>query len=259
MKTRPLPHFVSCGPSLAMAMFVVSVANPRSALCQDYQVPRNDCALSESLEPTRFSVGTIDVVSKQESATLHRNFEATAWPEADRLFRRDPRWLGGDVAYSIDLGRGRVLWLFGDSFIADKPGKTRSQSTFVHNSIAIETGYDPALASMAFYWPKNRGKPSEFAANEGEVWLWPEDGVRLGEKLLLFFVRVHSDDSKDSLGFALVGWTAFLVENPDAQPSLWIVHKIETPQSPTRFIVGSGVICAGDFPLCFCLRGTKPR
>src|SRR5438094_971512 len=251
MKTRPLRRFVSCGPSLAIAMFVLSVANPRSAPRQDYQVPHNDCALSESLEPTCFSVGTTDVVSKQESATLHRNFEATAWTDADRLFRSDPRWLGGDVAYSIDLGRGRVLWLFGDSFIASRPGKTRPQSTFVHNSIAIETGYDPAHASMAFYWPKNRGKPSEFAANEGEVWLWPEDGVRLGGKLLLFFVRVHSDNSKGSLGFALVGWTAFLVENPDGQPSSWIMHKIATPQSATRFIVGSGVIRVGGFLYAF--------
>ena len=38
---------------------------------------------------------------------------AVAWPEADAMFHRDPRWLGGDDAYSIDLGNGPrrlVLW-----------------------------------------------------------------------------------------------------------------------------------------------------
>jgi hypothetical protein len=251
METRPLPRFVSSAPTLAITMFFLSMAGPPSALGQRHQVQRDDCAVSESLEPIHFSACTIDRVSTQASGTLPWNLEATPWTDADRLFRSDPRWLGGDVAYSIDLGRGRVLWVFGDSFIANRPGETRRQSTFVHNSIAIETGYDPAHASMEFYWPKKNGKPSEFAANEGEVWLWPEDGVRLGDKLLLFFVRVHSDNRKDSLGFALVGWTAFIVENPDAQPSAWFMHRVDTPQSPTRFIVGSGVLRAGDFLYAF--------
>jgi hypothetical protein len=42
-------------------------------------------------------------------------------PEADRLFHSDPRWLGADAAFSIDLGGGRVWWLFGDSFVANQP------------------------------------------------------------------------------------------------------------------------------------------
>jgi hypothetical protein len=251
MKTWPLPRFVSCALSLTITMFVLNMANPRCALCQHLQVQRNNCAVSKSLEPIHFSAGAIDRVSPQESGTLPWNFEATPWRDADQLFRSDPRWLGGDVAYSIDLGRGRVLWVFGDSFIANKPGKTRLRSAFVHNSIAIESGYDQAHASMKFYCPKKNGKHSEFAANEGEVWLWPEDGVRLGEKLLLFFVRVQSDSSKGSLGFKLVGWTAFLVENPDAQTAAWIMRKVDTPQSPTRFIVGSGVLRAGNFLYAF--------
>ena len=55
----------------------------------------------------------------------------------------------------------------------------------------------------------------------------------------------------DSLGFTLVGWTAFLVENPDAQPSAWIMHRLDTPQSPARLIVGSGVLRAGNFLYTF--------
>ena len=66
------------------------------------------------------------------------------WLEADELFRRgDPRWLGGDGAYSVDLGGERTLWLFGDSFIATSPAHTRSESTIVRNSIAVINAVRP--------------------------------------------------------------------------------------------------------------------
>ena len=66
--------------------------------------------------------------------------------EADALFHQDPRWLGGDAAYSIDLGDDRTLWLFGDSFIATSPALTRRESTLVRNSVAVMTGRDPLTA-----------------------------------------------------------------------------------------------------------------
>lgn len=176
---------------------------------------------------------------------------ATAWPEADRLFRSNPLWLGGDVAYSVDLGNERVLWLFGDSFIATAPGQKRRQSTFVHNSIAIETGDDPANASLAFYWPVKNGRPTEFAPNEGKVWLWPGDGIRLGSKLLLFFSRVRSDKSKDSLGFRSAGWTVFIVDNSDGDPSSWMLRRVKTRPNRWRVSLGDGVEELGEFVYAF--------
>src|SRR5579872_1953538 len=65
MKTWPLPLLVSCAPALAITMFVVSMANPLSALCQNLEVQRNNCAVSESLGPIHFSASTIDWVSIQ--------------------------------------------------------------------------------------------------------------------------------------------------------------------------------------------------
>lgn len=192
--------------------------------------------------PTRPSKG---------NANHFANVTTTAWPAADRLFRSNPLWLGGDVAYSVDLGNGRILWLFGDSFIATAPGQTRRQSTFVHNSIAIETGYDPATASLAFYWPMKNGGPTEFGPNEGNVWLWPGDGIRLGSKLLLFFSRVQSDKSKDSLGFRSAGWTAFIADNPDANPSAWMLRQVKTRSNRWRISPEDGVLQLGDFVYAF--------
>jgi hypothetical protein len=79
---------------------------------------------------------------------------ATAWREAERIFHSDPQWLGSDGAFSIDLGNGRVLWSFGDTLVARKPGDGRKNAAFVRNTVAIMTGYDPLIAQMKFYWRK---------------------------------------------------------------------------------------------------------
>ena len=67
-------------------------------------------------------LNSLNAVSAQaegnEAADSGVSVTAEAWPEADAMFHRDPRWLGGDDAYSIDLGDGRIAWFFGDSFVA---------------------------------------------------------------------------------------------------------------------------------------------
>jgi hypothetical protein len=78
--------------------------------------------------------------------------QAEPWPQADALFHSDPKWLGSDDAYSIDLGNGKVLWLFGDTFIATSDKNIRNESIMIRNSIGIQNGYDPSRSSIKFYW-----------------------------------------------------------------------------------------------------------
>lgn len=87
---------------------------------------------------------------------------AKLWPELDSLFQHDPRWIGGDGAYSCDLGNNRILWLFGDSSIAKDATRNSDTGWFIRNSLAIQTGYDPKSAYMAFYWGDKDGHPSSF-------------------------------------------------------------------------------------------------
>ena len=187
----------------------------------------------------------------QAATEPYADLHAEPWVQADRLFRTDPRWLGGDAAYSIDLGRGRVLWLFGDSFIGRRAGAGRGKSTLVRNSAALETGYDPSRASLKFYWGTQNGTPSAFVPEKGTVWLWPTHGVRLGAKLLLFFTRVRPDRRKGSLGFENFGWAAFLVDNPDDEPSAWILRRIDVAGNGWNVIVGAAALVAGHFLYVF--------
>lgn len=170
-----------------------------------------------------------------------------AWEQADRLFRSDPLWLGGDAAFSTDLGGGRVLWMFGDSFVATKIGATRRQSAFIHNSIAIQTGYDPSQATITFYTPKRHGKLTELAPNEKSTWLWPLHGIRIDNRLLLFYMRMAPDRGKDSLGFQSVGWAAFLIDNPDAEPSKWRPRSLKGPEMQGKLLVGMSLIRDGEY------------
>ncbi len=179
--------------------------------------------------------------------------EAAPWTQADRLFRSDPLWLGGDGAFSVDLGHGRVLWLFGDSFIATKPGETRRQATFVRNSVAIEDGYDPAHASIHFFSGHRHSEPSSFVSSQGADWFWPMQGIRLGNRLLLFYMRETRDADKRSLGFQSVGWSAFLVPNPGQPPWQWKLRELTGPESRGKLLIGMAVLSEERFVYAFAL------
>lgn len=172
---------------------------------------------------------------------------SSPWPEADQLFRRDPFWVGGDGAYSIALGEGRILWLFGDSIIDPSGHHSRKSAgaKMIANSIAIQNGSNPATAKMQFYWRAD-GLPSAFFPDSGKDRFWPGDGVRIRDRLLLFLMKVRT--TKSGLGFEVCDWKAVLVTNPDDDPPDWKLSWLETPPNKLHAIVGSaGVFCDGGF------------
>jgi hypothetical protein len=183
---------------------------------------------------------------------------ATSWPEADKLFLRDRHWVGGDGAYSINLGGGRILWLFGDSWI-DKDGEgKRKGATLVSNSLAIQEGADPSRASIRFYWGDKGSRPESFFPGNGNVRYWPGHGLLLGDKLLLFLMEVHHVEG--GLGFEVRGWSAVLVSNPGDEPCKWDVRWLDCPESGRGIVVGSGaVLVSGGFVHSFSGQEPGPK
>ena len=90
------------------------------------------------------------------------------WPEADTLFRSNPRWMGSDDAYSIDLGDGRTLWLFGDTFISRTFLNTRRLSTMIRNSVAIQSGYGGAVP----LWGGDMAELTKQVTQGGSMWVF---------------------------------------------------------------------------------------
>jgi hypothetical protein len=63
-----------------------------------------------------FSCPPAGMVSGQDSQLLG-SFTVRAWASGQGMFYAGSRWRGGDCASSVDLGDGRVLWLFADSYV----------------------------------------------------------------------------------------------------------------------------------------------
>lgn len=178
--------------------------------------------------------------------------QAEPWPEADALFRANPKWLGSDDAYSIDLGNGRTLWLFGDTFISTSFLNTRRLSVMTRNSIGIQSGYEPSTASMKFYWRTQKGNPRSFFPEDDEIWFWPGHGIALGGKLFIFLMATRS--TAEGIGFEHVGWRAVSVSNPEQPPSEWFLKWLDTPQNPFGLIVSGSVIRLEEYVYTFSVQ-----
>jgi hypothetical protein len=180
---------------------------------------------------------------------------ATNWPEADALFHSDPRFLGADGAYTVDLGNDRTLWLFGDTFLARTPGGTASDALFLRNTAAIQTGRDPSRALMEFAWGAgDDGSPQSFLAQDGADWFWPGGGARIGGALLLFYGRIQTP-AGDSSGFQQVGWRAVLVDDPDDPPGLWTMHRAAMPSDTGGVFPGTATLLDGDYLYAYGEKG----
>ena len=163
---------------------------------------------------------------------------ARPWPEASALFRSDPHWLGGDGASSVALGRERILWLFGDSFVNSGTSGSRRDAVIVRNSLALQEGTNPALSRLSFFWNSQSETPGSFFKEQETRWFWPGCGIRIGDRLLLFLMEVKK--SENVLGFDLAGWRAALITNPDKKPECWQLRWLATPSVYSDMIIGSG-------------------
>jgi hypothetical protein len=182
----------------------------------------------------------------------------TQWPSADALFRNDPSWIGADAAYSVDLGLGsggaRVLWLFGDTFVAKDASRSRSNAWFVRNSVAIQSGsYDVGpggAAKIAFSWKTTNGAASSFFPESGAHWFWPLGGVRLPSRLVLFLLE-ESQTGQGAFGFQAVGTRVVFVTNPDADPPSWNVTSGNLPSFAFPIAFGAAVVKDGAYVYAF--------
>ena len=61
----------------------------------------------------------------------------------DDVFTTRQGWTGGDGGGTVDLGNGRVLWMFADSFIGGvADGKHAPGSHMINNVFAVQTVND---------------------------------------------------------------------------------------------------------------------
>jgi DNA-binding winged helix-turn-helix (wHTH) protein len=175
---------------------------------------------------------------------------ATRWPEAEALFHRDARWLGGTVETSVNLGAGRVAWFFGNSYVSENPGQSRLDATYISNAIGIQHGYFAPTATLDVFWQTRDSTPGSFFAEEDGHWYWPLQAALVDSGLLLFLQETR--ESSEGLGFQPVRTVVVLIENPKEPPDRWVFKPLQlTETDADMFINMSALYLEGEYLYAF--------
>jgi hypothetical protein len=191
--------------------------------------------------------GCIGVLGPEPPPTT----DMEAWEEGRSLFEQDPAWRGGDGAQSLLLEDDRVLWLFGDSLV-DPDGD--GDPAFVHNTVAIQAGTDPARGSFEAAWgtevvdegdeapdplgEEERTRPTAFFPNESEeVFYWPAAPALVEDGLVVFSNRVR-DTGEGPFGFEAAGWRVFEVSGHERSPEEWSLERVDPAIEDHGYTVG---------------------
>jgi hypothetical protein len=172
-------------------------------------------------------------------------------PEWDAKFVGSEGWIGGDGVYSAPLGRDRVLWLFGDSFVGSVKDGRRVGAVMVNNAVAVQAGRG-AEASLRFITGKTTdGKPSAiFTPTDAQGFFWPQAAVVRGGRLVVFLAHIEKAGAPGPFGFKHVGERLAVIEYPGDEPEKWRAKPVELPfaefGAKRERSWGSAVLAAGD-------------
>ncbi len=99
---------------------------------------------------------------KAQSQDTLRIEDLEVFEVENSFFCQDKFFRGADGAASIDLGNGKILWLFSDTFIDPEGTGKRSNSKMINNSIAIQEGYNLEKSNLTFFYKGSQKKPKSF-------------------------------------------------------------------------------------------------
>ena len=179
------------------------------------------------------------ICNGQSFDSIRYSIEVRSDQKTDQYFKSDPIWRGADGASSIDLGNGKILWLFSDTFICADTTGSRKNSKIVRNSIGIQQGYDLKTGSVKYYWDQSKKEPDSYFQTKDDTWFWTGHGVMIREKLVVFLMKVRSVNT--GFGFEAYGWCAVLISNPRDEPSAWKMKYLEGPDT-FGLIAGSAAV-----------------
>ena len=128
--------------------------------------------------------------------------EATYW---DSVFTRYGNgWTGGDGAISYKLPDGRVMWLWGDSFLDTVyPDRHRPVIGFIHNQL---TTMDMNGSNFITYYNGTKKNPKPYFQTSDNDFYWPTFAFMNSNKtsVYVFLDKVHANGG-GAFDFNIVG------------------------------------------------------
>ena len=121
-------------------------------------------------------------------------------------------WTGGDATYSTPLPDGRVIWMFGDTFLGQVSAeRTRSGAPFIRNTFMVQDG-DEMVTLNAF----ENGEPTALLKPENkEQWYWPLDGTIHNNEFQIMLARMGHLSSNGIWSFAYNAFDLAVFSLPD--------------------------------------------
>jgi hypothetical protein len=105
----------------------------------------------------------------------------------DLFTRHNGGWTGGDGTRSVALPDGRILWLFGDTFLGTvRPDRSRPHAApMVRNTFVVQSG--DTLVTL--HGGTGASPQALVTPLETGSWYWPSDGLVEGNRLRVFLAR----------------------------------------------------------------------
>ncbi|MCB0685860.1 MAG: DUF5005 domain-containing protein [Saprospiraceae bacterium] len=145
----------------------------------------------------------------------------------DLLFTRYGNgWTGADATYSLLLPDGKIMWMFGDTFLGTVSAeRTRGETPFIRNSIVLQDG-----DHLTTLFGGTSGNPRAFISPENvKNWYWPLDATIYNGKIQWLLGELGSSGSGGAWDFAYTGFDLAIMD-----PSTLLIEskqrKIESPE-----------------------------
>ena len=157
---------------------------------------------------------------------------------------------GGDAAYSISMGNGQSLWLFGDSFFGRSKDTPRKDCVMPRNAIAVDTTTDIDMAKSLIFYER---QPGYYIPKDKEHFYWPGDGLILKDHLVLFMHETkNAPNEPPPFQFKPVSDHCLIVQNPQANPKDWRIQDVALKNDAGKIQIGIACILNGPYIYIYC-------
>ena len=196
-----------------------------------------------------------NLTRKHESCFGRR---AAAVLDFDALRRGDTDWCGADGGFPVEIGEGRTLWLFGDTFVGRMDPNTGALAPdwkIVHSSLVLQQGREWAVIMGG-----ERGNRTEIIPGDDHTWYWPTAGVRADGKVWLFCWEVQTDPRLEGgvFDFQTVGTriAEFELHESELNSQLEYVRLHEMPGSDAEHPYGASAVVRDGFVYAYGYAGS---
>jgi len=134
-------------------------------------------------------------------------------------------WTGSDATYSMPLPNGRILWMFGDTFLGTvQADRSRKGGGLLRNTLVIQDGDE--LETL--YKGSNAAPKAFVSPTNQDEWYWPLDATISDGKIQWMLGRLENTMESGMWSFRYTGFDLAIL-NVDDYSIEKIIPKIRDP------------------------------